>query len=352
MRNGIKSIQFLRFIAASLVVITHSMESVLGRVTDDGPRGILYITNFGGVGVHIFFVISGFIMVYTSFGNKVNNFDSLNFILRRFIRIYPIYWICAAMYFLFHQVVSGQYSYSIWEISASILLFPGYSSLIIGQGWTLSYEVYFYICFAFFMTLGLSRGLLLMTLFFLASVAVGLKLHSDSWGLQLVTNSLLIEFLGGAWIAYLFVSKARLSATLSNALVLLAFAAFTASLAFGYNRLPTILTLGVPSALLIAGSVFKERGGNLPAFVQRYSFLGDSSYSLYLIHFLLISLLLRAFFPMFSNPEYPFAVCLLLTALCIVIAIVLYELVERRVVSSLQAMVRNIQAPKITKHVS
>ena len=182
-----------------------------------------------------------------------------------------------------------------------------------------------------------------MTLFFFTSITVGLFFHFNNAGFHLITNSLLIEFLVGAWIGYFFVTERHLSAMLSNGLLFIALAAFMGSFAFGYYRLPTVLTMGVPSAFLIAGSVFKERGGNLPRFAQRLSFLGDSSYSLYLTHWLLISVLPKAVFMPFANPVYFLPFCVTYTLLSIVIAIVLYELLERRLVRSLQGIVRHTE---------
>jgi exopolysaccharide production protein ExoZ len=337
MRDSIRSIQFLRFIAASLVVFSHSMDAINKYVPDGVSKLMLYLAQFGASGVHIFFVISGFIMVYTSFERHDELFDAKRFLLRRFIRIYPIYWVYAVIYLLYHQIATGGYGLSAWTIGASLLLLPGYSPLIIGPGWTLSYEVYFYICFGIFMILGAYRGLISMTLFFLVSIAIGLKFHPHSAGLHVITDALLFEFLAGAWIAYLFVSNVRLSATQSNALLLTAAGIFCGGLALGYHMLPTALSWGVPSALLIAGSVFKERNGTLPRFIQRCSFLGDSSYSLYLTHILMIDILLGTFLTLLPDLRLVYIViCLFLVTLCIIIAQILHVLVERKIVAYLR----------------
>jgi exopolysaccharide production protein ExoZ len=353
MRERVQSIQFLRFVAASLVVFSHSMLAIDTYSNGNESRSILYLTNFGAVGVHIFFVISGFIMVYTSFRKDGHYFNSPKFLLRRFIRIYPIYWIYAAGYLLFHEVGSTGYNLSVGEIFKSLLLLPGYSSLIIGPGWTLAYEVYFYICFAIFMNLGLLRGLLAMTIFFLISITVGVVFHFDDAIAQVVTNSLLMEFLAGAWVAYLFVSEARLSITWSNGLLLLAAIVFIGSFAYGYHRMPSILTWGVPSALLVAGFVFKERSGGLGGLVRTSSFLGDSSYSLYLLHILLIDIFFGAFLAVFPQTKFGYiAICLGFTAFCVAIAYLSYEIVERRVVTSLQAIVRSFSKAAVSRRIS
>ena len=157
MQESVRSIQFLRFIAASLVVLSHSVLAADHYFAGSIPPSTIYLTNFGASGVHIFFVISGFVMVYTSF-RKNSEFSSEVFLTRRFIRIFPIFWIYAAMYMLAHQTVLQTYDLSVQDIFKSLLLLPGHSSSIIGPGWTLSFEVYFYICFAIFMSSGPLRG--------------------------------------------------------------------------------------------------------------------------------------------------------------------------------------------------
>ncbi len=336
MRDSLKSIQFLRFVAASLVVFDHSALSIeqhIGAL----PTGISYVAGFGGIGVHIFFVISGFIMVYTSFSKEGRTFEAPKFLLRRFIRIFPIYWIYACLYLSIHQSILNGYALSIKDTVYSLLLLPGYSPLIIGPGWTLSYELYFYLCFGLFMMLGLSLGVTAMSLFFVVSIAVGLVLSNSSELFHLATSTLLLEFLAGAWIAYFFVSGARLSKISADMMLYAAIAAFLASLGYGYHRLPSMLSWGVPSALLITGSVFRERVGGVTRAVQRLSFLGDSSYSLYLLHLLVIDLVIAAIAPIYhASMSTNVAFCVTLIPVCVIIAHLLFFLVERRLVQSLQ----------------
>lgn len=352
MRNSLRSIQFLRFIAASLVVFDHSALTIEQRV-GELPTGVGYTAGFGGVGVHIFFVISGFIMIYTSFSKDGRNFDAPKFLLRRFIRIFPIYWIYAFIYLLVHQSILNVYDLSLKDALYSLLLLPGYSPLIIGPGWTLSFELYFYLCFAIFMTLGLLIGLCAMTLFFLVSIASGIAFHSGGEFLHLATNTLLLEFLAGACIAYFFVSGAHLGKITVDILLFFALAAFLGSFAYGYNRLPSILSWGVPSALLIVGSVFGERASDLPRTVQRLSFLGDSSYSLYLLHLLIIDLLVTALIRI--SPITGFAstaLCIALVVPPIIIAHASYRLIEGKLVQWLQFSTRNLFMLKAKKSAS
>ena len=266
--------------------------------------------------------------------------------LRRFIRIFPIYWIYACLYLIVHQTILNGYVLSIRDTIYSLLLLPGYSPLIIGPGWTLSYELYFYLCFGIFMILGLSLGLTAMSLFFLVSITGGFALSNGGEFFHLATSTLLLEFLAGAWIAYFFVSGTRLGKISANILLFSAIVAFLGSLGYGYHRLPSMLSWGIPSALLITGSVFRERAGGVTRAVRRLSFLGDSSYSLYLLHLLIIDLLITAIVHFYSaSISTNVALCLALIPVCVIVAHSLFLLVERRLVESLQFITRNLFTP-------
>src|SRR5665213_3234536 len=101
MRGNVASIQFLRFVAATLVVISHTTWAIQDYFAGTLPSLFIRITDvahFGGSGVHIFFVISGFIMVYTSFKRSDRTFSTSQFLIRRIIRIYPIYILYSLIY--------------------------------------------------------------------------------------------------------------------------------------------------------------------------------------------------------------------------------------------------------------
>ena len=274
MRDKIESIQFLRFFAAALVVFFHSTQAVIQYFGGGISQSIAYAADFGSSGVHIFFTISGFVMVYTSFTRRGAAFSSSKFLLRRFIRIYPIYWFYCIFYILYHHYAGSDYAISAKDIFGSLLLLPGYSASIIGPGWTLSYEVYFYICFGIIMALSLSRGLIVLTMFFLASVATGIVFHFKSPVLQVLTDSLLIEFLLGAGIAYLFLFGMKLPVGMAYAMQASAIAGFFGGYLIGYSHFPSVITWGIPSSVLLAGLVFNERNGHIFNWVKRSSFLG------------------------------------------------------------------------------
>ena len=329
------SIQFLRALAAMLVVIYHAQQSFYERIMPASFAMESYLFAFGAVGVHVFFVISGFIMVFASTFEP--RFDARAFFRRRIFRIYPIYWICVAMYLGGHVIMGIPYDLDVREFVGAVLILPDYSSKIIGPGWTLAYEVFFYICFGLFMTAGLNRGLLLLTLTFFIMVALGLVLPFDHRLWQFATNALLLEFLAGSAIGWLFV-RDYLPQRGGVALIIIAAVLFAAGIAIGYDRFPSALMWGIPSVLLISGAVIFESKRDLPKWIEKMGYFGDSSYALYLIHILLITIVLQLFMKLsltFALP--PAILALMLGAVALIVAELLHHQIEKPLLNRLYA---------------
>ena len=163
----ILSIQALRGIAAILVVFCHS-EQFISEFSTVHLK--IYLGQcFGQFGVDIFFVISGFIMVYISHNNFGDRRVILPFLMRRFTRIFPIYWLMTLIVVLL-IIPSGLYSYALPEsqlavvdaIKSTSYLFKSFLLIpindtsfnppvvgpVIGVAWTLVYEMFFYYVFS------------------------------------------------------------------------------------------------------------------------------------------------------------------------------------------------------------
>ena len=135
-------------------------------------------------------------------------------------------------------------------------------------------------------------------------------------------------------------------------MLLLAIAGFVAGFAFGH--LPSVIKWGAPSALLIAGVVFMEINGRIPPVIINWSFLGDSSYSLYLLHVLLIDAVIFLALYLDVSPGAHvrtigrfgmMTVCFGITAYCVVLALISYKFIERPVVRYLQNFFRQKPSP-------
>jgi len=322
----ILSIQLLRFIAAFNVVLFHAHLLLARRIPGHVHDRVEHAFAVGASGVHIFFVISGFVMVYTSCRSRLT---PGGFLKRRLIRIYPIYWVMVALYLLAHQVIGPPYQLDLMQIAGAALLVPGYSSLVIGPGWTLSYEMYFYLCFALALFAGVRRGLVILTAFYALSVMAGL-MHSPGapWS-PVATNSLLIEFLSGGWLAMAFLRGRVVPRPAGAVLAAAAVCLFVAGFWLPYESLPSVVSWGVPAFMLVTGSLAFEPSLK-KGFGRRLAKLGDSSYLLYLSLVLVLDLLIATPIGALNTSEAT-AIWLSfpLSAACAAIAAIGYEVFER-----------------------
>ncbi|MBE0577846.1 acyltransferase [Devosia sp.] len=159
------SIQYLRGLAATLVVASHAF---LYPIADEP---LLY-GRWGWLGVILFFVISGFIMV-TVTGN--GRFDGPFFLRRRAVRVIPMYWaatLFTAALALGAPQLFKTMSFEWSQLWRSLLFIPFYNETsggihpIYKLGWTLNYEVYFYLCFAILCFLGSTSRVMILSLLF------------------------------------------------------------------------------------------------------------------------------------------------------------------------------------------
>ena len=331
----ILSIQVLRFIAALNVVIFHAHLLLARKIPGHVHDRVEHAFAVGASGVHIFFVISGFVMVYTS---SRSNLTPGSFLKRRLIRIYPIYWVVLALYLLAHQLMGAPYRLSLTQIAGAALLLPGYSPLVIGPGWTLSYEMYFYVCFALALFAGIRRGLILLTAYYALWVAMGFWLGPTTpWG-RLATNSLLVEFLAGGWLAMAILRGWVVPRLAGAVLVIAALCLFATGFWLPYERIPSVIAWGIPAFMLVSGSLAFEPSLK-KGFGRRLAKLGDSSYLLYLALVLVLDLLIATPIAALNTSEAA-AIWLSfpLSAACAAIAAIGYEIFERPLLKSIKRL--------------
>lgn len=337
--NGtMHSIQLLRAIAALLVVLYHGQLAISTRFARPAFPFETYLFSFGAVGVHIFFVISGFIMVYTMRVDQ--KFVAREFLRKRILRIYPIYWVCIALYILVHFLLERPYLLSGPEIFGALALFPDDASAVIGPAWTLSFEMFFYICFGVAMKFGATRGLFMLGSVFTLSIVAGIFFPAEDALGRLVTNSLLLEFIAGAAIGWLL-ATGRLPRRGGPGILLFALAMFAAGIAVGHDRLPSVFMWGIPSTVLVAGAVIWENAHGFKNEIRRLSHFGNSSYVLYLIHLLVITLTiaLAAYVPAIRMTE-PAIAAVAIAGISLLAAEELHVRIERPMTRWLNSLFR------------
>lgn len=269
----------LRGFAALSVVIHHVFAVSNGSIGRFSPD---WLTTVGAAGVDVFFVISGFIMYYTSFTGPRSSPSAVTFLKRRVLRIYPIYWICLGVIVLVYSAgFMKSHSMSLTQIIRSVLLWPG--DPLLGVSWTLSYEMLFYLAFALSLLSASSFVRRAGAVFaIIAGVIVGSLLKWDFFG-----NPVAIEFCLGMVVAA-NCDRIKSSNWISILGLLATGALFVASMFIphkstsGLDGWSRLLFWGLPSALILIAFLRVPAPSN---YVSRAAvFLGDASYSLYLTH--------------------------------------------------------------------
>jgi exopolysaccharide production protein ExoZ len=279
-------VQGLRFIAALLVVITHSTFYATERLGAGGavwPRGVC--------GVDIFFVISGFVMVASTRRTWGRDDAWKNFALRRLIRIMPMYWLATTVklstFLIFPAAILHSHP-TILHVVSSYLLIPttnieGEYAPLLGVGWTLDYEMFFYALFTFALFVKKNVFYFLGTILSVASV-LSIFCTPGLPAIAMYANSIVLEFFFGMLIAGLiFKLDNKLPLWAGVTLALAGGTLLLAPLDFLPRVGPRVLADGVPAALLVLGVVSLESRlkGRIPRIVILF---GDASYVLYLFH--------------------------------------------------------------------
>ncbi len=297
------SLQVLRAVAALLVLIHHAGYDA-DTIADRTARAAFGLDRFfdWGFGIHLFFVISGFIMVRTARGYGSAK-GGLVFLTRRIIRVVPLYWLMTSLVLLGAALAPELLNMPIGGLAVamgSYLFVPvlrdgGELRPVLGQGWTLDYEMFFYVLFAVSMLLPRRVGLAGLASVMIGLVLIGRFAHPANAALGVWTDTLLLEFLFGLAIGLLQEAGASLG---YRAAVAVATLGIVSAIAFGpacaaCGGVQTWIDQGVPAALIVAACVL---GPVWP--VTRWTLvlaaIGDASYSLYLFHPFVIRVLRNA----------------------------------------------------------
>jgi peptidoglycan/LPS O-acetylase OafA/YrhL len=289
----LQNLQALRGIAVLLVLWRHVL--LFGEKYARGEMVLPDALKIGDAGVDLFFVISGFVMTLVSRGRFQLRGEIASFLYKRFVRVYPLYWIYSlailAIYLRWPHLVNSSQDHHV-DLLASFLLLPQDILPLLGQGWTLEHEIYFYLVFAL-MLLAPERLLPGLLLLWGALVAFGWNFLSGSEPGQLqairhACNPLTLEFILGALVGLAIGRGWRRAGFLWLILgyvLLLIGSAVVDPLRFTGLRL---FCFGIPAALMVFGAVALELQDRfrLPHWL---GVIGDASYSLYLSHILVLS---------------------------------------------------------------
>ncbi len=278
-QTKINNLQALRAFAALAVVIFHT-----GYV-------VPHAKPIGSFGVEVFFALSGYIMA------RICETNPRYFLRRRLIRIVPPYWLFTVLLFLAalrFPALMGSTSASYGQLLKSLFFIPFFKSPgivrpLLFVGWSLNYEMFFYLLIALSLALVPRRPLLLPSVVIVAVHAAALLFGRGGAWTTFFSEGFVLDFPLGvlAYHAAKRVSAASAERWRAGSLLLLL--AAVAALAYMQGvrpAMPHIAEAGVYSVLstltVLSASLLSQGGWD-----TRWTpliLVGDASYVLYLIH--------------------------------------------------------------------
>lgn len=315
-------VQYLRALAAIGVVIFHAADKTGRHFT------------IGAAGVDVFFVISGFIMWFMAATRPVS---PGSFILDRVLRIGPVYWIATSV-----MVVGGlaglfpNLVLTLDHVVASLLFIPARSPSsgeiwpLLVQGWTLNYEMFFYCIFAATLAFPSRYRIAAMAVLFTGLCLAGLAYDGESALALTYTNPRLLEFLVGTIIGKFWLDGSMPGRGLAGAAVVSALVGFAVIELRGTGY--TVSLIGPLACLLVLGTVAYENAVAVPK-LSLPAYVGDASYSIYLWHTFVISVVVKATGMLALPPAVTIPVA---SIGGVAGGLVAYELIERPLVRALR----------------
>lgn len=287
MKKRLYTLDLLRFILAILVVILHFFE-IYGYPVFENSQNYIH---FVGVpfyhvtlsrAVDVFFVLSGFTMVYSTQKQQ----SSIEFLKKRAARIFPLYILAtllAAPFFLMIPSSSPQHRiFTLEYIVNSFILRTDQQPFLISVAWTLAFEWVFYVVFATVMSFSHKYRVQIVSILFSILMIASTFITYTGYGylsVLLDTRFLLIQFIAGMWIAFfiekLVLKKGWIYLTIGSLLIYMSI--YTPLFDLHYRGLVFV----IPASLVVIGAIntnIKEKYSNM---IRK---CGDISYTIYIVH--------------------------------------------------------------------
>ena len=349
------NLQMLRALAAFSIVVLHAFHETENLAASAGGAPVGLPASNLAFGVDIFFVLSGFIMAHTAASEFGKDGAPLRFFRRRCARVVPLYWLLTTVMLigaalapsLLNVPVGGLY-----HVIASYLFVPdargvGEVRPVMALGWTLNYEMLFYVMFSIALMTPIRFGVAwlsgLMAMLALSHAFI------DPSHVPVVfwTDPLILEFLFGVYVALIYRAGWRLgagTALLVSGVGLIGF--LRLSTPWDDAALPVFLRSGVPAAVMVFAAAL---GPSAPMnrLTASIVLLGDASYSLYLVHPFVLRPA-RAIWAKAIGGHMPLWLFVpAAVAACVVVAVIVYRRVESPLTVFAQALNRRADASRL-----
>jgi exopolysaccharide production protein ExoZ len=332
MRQKYLTIQYLRGFAAIFVLASHALlYPIVGEH--------MGYSRLGWLGVILFFVISGFIMVAVTGEGR---FSAVDFLRRRFVRVVPMYWgatLLAAALAYFAPTIFKTTVYDTGQLILSMLFIPFYNPASHGihplykLGWTLNYEMFFYVCFALLAFLGAGKRVVWLTIALAALALAGAIFQPTSAVPQFYTSFMPLAFCAGAWLG-LGALRGVIKAIPTPSIYVVGGLGLI-GLVQGFVYQGEIVENGIAFCGLLAFAtatvLLAIRLEPVIPHIRLLERIGDASYSIYLVHIYEVAILSGIAFKIL-DPQNVWADYLIAAVSIVggtVAGLIVYELIEK-----------------------
>lgn len=288
----IEQLTFTRFIAAISIVVFHYGQHVFPF---NGEK-IHFLFSQANIGVSFFFILSGFVMVI-AYGKK-DRIAFPDFIRKRFARIYPVYVLAILLIVGYYISVNSPVDFKALMLNISLLQswIPDYPGTLNAPGWSLSVEMFFYLCFPLLFNVLykkidlLKMATLVLIIFMVSQVVFHLGIRSSFYhGLHSSSHDVLFyspymhinEFLVGNIAGFYFLRGMKERNYDLPIIILVACAVYLLKWKTGLNYHNGLLAIVfVPMIMLLSAN-----NGYITKLFRLKSavFLGEISYSIYIL---------------------------------------------------------------------
>ncbi len=345
--NRIDVLQLGRGIAALLVVFYHVSLLFKQKL---GSELYWDVSHFGQLGVNFFFVLSGFIILLAHHKDIGKPKKVVKYIQKRLIRIYPIYWVCFAVYICAAALGIGEpdFQWSFAQLFSAFTLVhwvPLDGGLPLHVAWTLFFEIMFYALFISFI-INFYLGIAVFAIW-LCAMIFGLNADLGSgtmiaqfasiWGVNFILGML-------AYVIYRVAPDKLSYVFLAIGIGLLA--TFISRYNYdGYDAFKAIFydstaLLACSFSFILLGLVMLERLYKCKVNAV-FVFLGNASYSIYLAHSMVVSLgiilIKKMHLEIYLNNLFGFWLVLIAA---VVLTCILHVIVERPMFSILRKIAK------------
>ena len=294
-RETLTQVQVLRALAATSVALRHAQHDAASLELEAGRTFQAWNPIPWSAGVDIFFVISGLIMVHTSRQLFAKTGGARLFLSRRLARIVPLYWAVTTLYLavaLLAPSFLNQDYINFRFVIESYFFIPaarpdGVVQPVYELGWTLNYEMLFYVLFTAAILLPMRWAVTVLLTALVGMVLAGRLAAPLREPFAFWTNPIILEFAFGVTIGIMCASGLRPSGFIracvaATGLAALMLAAAFPDISIGLSR-PVVY--GIPASLIVWSAALAPAELRHESLAARWGAgVGDASYALYLLH--------------------------------------------------------------------